>query len=84
MHLDCMSIQFWFFGTLRAFSAFEEKMSSTERRQLFQLPRRSGVSRVSGEKVAAKTENLVSHTHRTTTIPSLLTCGGEGNDNDTA
>ena len=54
--------------------------------------RMSGVSRVCGEKVAAaRTEKLGTHshthslthslTHRTTAIPSLLACGGEGNDN---
>ena len=53
-----------------------------------QQPRRSGVSKVHGEKVAAaKTENTHTHTHslthtqRTTAIPSLLAYGGEGNDN---
>ena len=49
--------------------------------------RRSGVSRVCGEKVAAaRTEKLCTHTHtqRTTAIPSLLACGGKGNDNQSA
>ena len=57
--------------------------------------RRSGVSRVCREKVAAvRTEKLGTHshthshthtlTHRTTAIPSLLACGGEGNDNQSA
>ena len=58
--------------------------------------RRSGVFRVCGEKVAAvRTEKLGTHshththththtlTHRTTAIPSLLACGGEGNDRRT-
>ena len=53
-----------------------------ERRRLLrgdnflQRPKRSGVSRVCGEKVAAaRTEKLGTHTHthRTTAIPSLLT-----------
>ena len=64
-----------------------------ERRRLsigdnfLQQLRRSGVSRVRGEKVAAaRTEKLGTHshthslTHRTTAIPSLLACGGEGNE----
>ena len=68
-----------------------------ERRRLsigdnfLQQLKRSGVSRVCGEKVAAaRTEKLGTHshthslthslTHRTTAIPSLLACGGEGNE----
>ena len=71
-----------------------------ERRRLsigdnfLQQLRRSGVSRVCGEKVvAARTEKLCTHihlhtqshthTHRTTAIPSLLAYGGEGNDRQT-
>ena len=69
------------FGTPHAgFCRFQEE----ERRRLsrgdnfLQQLRRSGVSLVRGEKVAAvRTEKL--DTHRTTTIPSLLAYGGEGN-----
>ena len=35
-----------------------------------------------GENVVARTKNFISHTHthRTTAIPSLFACGGEGNN----
>ena len=63
------------------------RFGEEERRRLsigynfLQQLRRSGVSRVRGEKVAAaRTEKLGTHTHRTTAIPSLLACDGEGNN----
>ena len=42
-----------------------------------------------GKNVVARTKNFISHTHThththwTTAIPSLLACGGEGNDRRT-
>ena len=47
---------------------------------------RSGVSQVCGEKVAAaRREKLGTHSHtQETAIPSLLTYGSEGNDNQSA
>ena len=67
-------------------------MKKQERRRLsrgnnfLQQPKRSGVSQVRREKIAAaKTENThtltYTHTQRTTAIPSLLAYGGKGNDN---
>ena len=66
----------------------EERRRLSRADNFLQQLRRSGVSRVRGEKVAAaRTEKLCTHshthslTHRTTAIPSLLACGSEGNDN---
>ena len=71
----------------------EERRRLSRADNFLQQLRRSGVSRVRGEKVAAaRTEKLCTHslththtlthslTHRTTAIPSLLAYGGEGNE----